>query len=57
MSDASQLRVTVAQWLTPTGHAIQGEGLLPDIEAPAADGRDAPLDAAVQYLLHGPARG
>jgi carboxyl-terminal processing protease len=57
LSDASQLRVTVAQWLTPAGHAIQGEGLLPDVEAPAAEGRDAPLDAAVQYLLHGSAHG
>jgi carboxyl-terminal processing protease len=57
LSDASQLRVTVAQWLTPAGHAIQGEGLLPDVEASAAEGRDAPLDAAVQYLLHGSAHG
>ena len=57
LSDDSQLRVTVAQWLTPTGHAIQGEGLLPDVEVPAAEGRDAPLDAAVQYLLHGSAHG
>jgi carboxyl-terminal processing protease len=57
LSDDSQLRVTVAQWLTPSGHAIQGEGLLPDIEVAAAEGRDAPLDAAVQYLLHGSANG
>jgi len=57
LSDDSQLHVTVAQWLTPTGHAVQGEGLLPDVEAPAVEGRDAALDAAVQYLLHGPANG
>ncbi|MDQ6671730.1 MAG: S41 family peptidase [Chloroflexota bacterium] len=57
LSDASQLRVTVAQWLTPNGHAIQDQGLTPDIQAPAVEGRDAPLDAAVQYLLHGSAHG
>lgn len=57
LSDDSQLHVTVAQWLTPTGHAIQGEGLLPDIEAPVVEGRDAALDAAVQYLLQGSAHG
>jgi carboxyl-terminal processing protease len=57
LSDDSQLHVTVAQWLTPTGHAIQGEGLLPDIETPGAEGRDAPLDAAVQYLQHGSGNG
>jgi carboxyl-terminal processing protease len=52
LSDESQLRLTVAQWLTPSGHAIQGEGLLPDLEVPVVDGRDAALDAAVEYL-HG----
>jgi carboxyl-terminal processing protease len=57
LSDDSQLKVTVAQWLTPSAHAIQGEGLLPDVEAPTVDGNDAPLDAAVQYLLHGSANG
>jgi carboxyl-terminal processing protease len=57
LSDDSQLRVTVAQWLTPSGQAVQGEGLVPDLEVTPADGADAPLDAAVQYLssnvLHG----
>ena len=57
LSDDSQLHVTVAQWLTPGGHAIQGEGLLPDVAAPAVDGQDAALDAAVQYLLQGSAHG
>jgi carboxyl-terminal processing protease len=50
LSDDSELRVTVAQWLTPKGSAIQGQGLQPDVEVSASDGRDAPLDAAVQYL-------
>jgi carboxyl-terminal processing protease len=50
LSDNSQLRITVAQWLTPGGQPIQGEGLVPDIPVEAAEGRDATLDAAVQYL-------
>jgi carboxyl-terminal processing protease len=57
LSDDSQLRVTVAQWLTPSGQAIQGQGLLPDQSVAAEDGRDAPLDAAVQYLLQGLTHG
>ena len=31
LSDQSGLRVTTAQWLTPSGHVIQGQGLTPDI--------------------------
>ncbi len=54
LGDDSQLRVTVAQWLTPGGHPIQGQGLQPDVVVTSQDGRDAPLDAAVQYLsTHG----
>jgi carboxyl-terminal processing protease len=53
LSDDSQLRVTVAQWLTPSGQAIQGHGLVPDQSVAAVDGDDAPLAAAVQYLLRG----
>jgi carboxyl-terminal processing protease len=53
LSDESRLRLTVAQWLTPNGHAIQGEGLLPDVEvASGGDGTDAALDTATQYLLN-----
>ncbi len=50
LSDDSQLRITVAQWLTPSGRPIQGEGLVPDVEVQAHDGEDAALAAAVQYL-------
>jgi carboxyl-terminal processing protease len=57
LSDESQLRITVAQWITPAGHAVQGEGLLPDLEIAAVDGRDAPLEAAVQYLQGSSAHG
>ena len=31
LSDQSGLRVTTAQWLTPSEHPIQGQGLTPDI--------------------------
>lgn len=47
LSDASRLRVTVAQWLTPNGHALQGVGVTPDIEVASA----AALDAATEHLL------
>jgi carboxyl-terminal processing protease len=57
LSDDSRLHLTVAQWLTPSGHVIQGEGLQPDIEVAAVEGRDAPLEAAVEYLLRGQAHG
>jgi carboxyl-terminal processing protease len=50
LSDDSQLRVTVAQWLTPNGTAIQGQGLLPDVEVVPVDGRDAVLDAGIDVL-------
>ena len=51
LSDDSRLRLTVAQWLTPSGHALQGAGLVPDVEVAPVDGSDTPLDAATQYLL------
>ena len=50
LSDASQLRVTVAQWLTPSGQAIQGQGLVPDVDVAPVDGRDAILEAGVDVL-------
>jgi carboxyl-terminal processing protease len=56
LSNDSRLRVTVAQWLTPGRVAIQGAGLSPDIPVAPEEGRDAALDAAVQYLS-GSARG
>ena len=55
LSDGSGLRVTSAQWLTPTEQPIQGVGITPDILAgePAEPpgGPDPALDAAVRYLL------
>jgi carboxyl-terminal processing protease len=56
LSDGSHLRLTIAQWFTPNGHLIEGDGLLPDIEVELtqedlAEGRDPQLDSAITYLL------
>jgi carboxyl-terminal processing protease len=58
LSDGSELRVTIAHWLTPDSRQIQGKGLTPDITVPlTADdvnaGRDPQLDRAVQFFLTG----
>jgi carboxyl-terminal processing protease len=63
LSDKSGLRVTTAQWLTPSEKPIQGVGLLPDqvvelpptatISSEATRADDAQLDAAVRSILGG----
>jgi carboxyl-terminal processing protease len=63
LSDKSGLRVTTAQWLTPSEKPIQGVGLVPDeeivlpptatISSEATRADDAQLDAAVRHLLGG----
>jgi carboxyl-terminal processing protease len=58
LSDGSELRVTVAQWFTPGGRGIHGEGLKPDIEVALTQEdmlaeRDPQLERAVEYLLEG----
>ena len=55
LSDQSSLHVTVARWLTPNRHRIDGQGLLPDIEvllseADRAAGADPQLERAIAYL-------
>jgi carboxyl-terminal processing protease len=52
LSDASQLKVTVAQWLTPSGLVIQGQGLVPDVPVAAGEG-DPVLQAARAALARG----
>lgn len=52
-SDGSTLRVTVAEWFTPSQARIQGEGILPDVEistSATAGDLDPLLDAGVQVL-------
>jgi carboxyl-terminal processing protease len=56
LSDRSNLRVTIARWLTPRGRQIHGQGLQPDIEVTLSDedltaGRDPQLERAIEYLL------
>ena len=56
LSDGSELRVTIAQWLTPNGSFIHKEGIVPDIVVERSQedflaGRDPQLDRAVEYLL------
>ncbi|MEJ2556868.1 MAG: S41 family peptidase [Anaerolineae bacterium] len=55
LTDQSSLHVTVARWLTPKRHRIDGEGLKPDVEViPTEDdragGTDPQLERAVAYL-------
>jgi carboxyl-terminal processing protease len=52
LSDGSSLHVTVAEWLTPNGRQITGQGLQPEVVVElsgddAANGRDSQLDRAV----------
>ena len=47
LADRSSLHVTTAQWFTPDGTQISGQGLAPDI--PIAEGED-PLPAAIAAL-------
>jgi carboxyl-terminal processing protease len=52
LSDGSSLHVTVAEWLTPSGRQLTGQGLQPDVLVElsgedAANGRDPQLDRAI----------
>jgi carboxyl-terminal processing protease len=56
LSDGSELRVTVAEWLTPSKKQITGEGIVPDIyvertQEDFVEGRDPQLERAVETLL------
>jgi carboxyl-terminal processing protease len=55
LSDNSSIHVTIAHWLTPDRHEIEGAGLAPDLEvasSPAAQEQveDPQLEAALHYL-------
>ena len=55
LKDESSIKITIANWLTPKGVLITGEGLTPDIEVIMEDedfqeGRDPQLDRAVEVL-------
>jgi carboxyl-terminal processing protease len=56
LSDDSELRVTIAEWLTPDGDQINGEGIVPDVyvertQEDFVEGRDPQLERAIEYLL------
>ncbi|MBC7260840.1 MAG: S41 family peptidase, partial [Chloroflexi bacterium] len=56
LSDQSALQVTIRRWYTPANRAIDGQGLIPDIEVEltAEDWqaqRDPQLDRAIAYLV------
>ncbi|MBL7057887.1 S41 family peptidase [Patescibacteria group bacterium] len=58
LSDGSQLKVTVAKWLTPDGYNINKEGLEPDFEVEYTKEdyeakKDPQLDAAIEFLKTG----
>ncbi len=58
LSDKSELRVTIAQFFSPKGNAINEVGVAPDIEVKLTDEdviakRDPQLERAVQFLQTG----
>jgi carboxyl-terminal processing protease len=57
LSERSNLRITSAQWLTPSGAPLHGNGLVPDllVEQPdnLAAGQDPQLSAAIHRLVAG----
>lgn len=53
LSDSSSVHVTVAHWITPNGHEINGVGLTPEQIVPHEDERDAPLQEAIRTLTEG----
>ena len=55
LSDGSELRVTIAEWFTPDGNAINEVGIIPNIvvertQADFFDNLDPQLDRAVELL-------
>jgi carboxyl-terminal processing protease len=58
LTDASRLHVTVAKWFTPNNNAIDGKGLIPDIEVlitddDRANNRDPQFERAISFLQDG----
>ena len=55
MAGGTSLKLTVAKWLTPSGHSIMESGLEPDIkvdmqQSDVNNGQDPQLDKALEML-------
>ncbi len=55
LPDGGQLKLTIAHWVLPSGHILEGSGLKPDYEIELSDddiknSRDPQLDKAIQVL-------
>lgn len=51
LSDGSDLKITVARWLTPAKRSIDKEGIQPDVSVEAVEGDpDEQLDKAIELL-------
>ena len=59
LTDGSGVNFTIAQWFTPSGVRIEGEGILPDIiqERTEDDSDDVQLDLAIEILQEQLGRG
>jgi carboxyl-terminal processing protease len=52
LSDGSQIKITVAKWLTPNGRIIEGEGIKPDVEIErTTEDYDNDIDAQLDEAL------
>lgn len=61
MRDGSSVKITIAEWLTPKGRLINGEGIAPDIEIELTkedyeNDEDPQLQKAVELLSENPKR-
>jgi carboxyl-terminal processing protease len=55
LSNGSELRVTIAEWLTPNRKQINGEGIVPDVyvertQEDFVEGLDPQLERAIEYI-------
>jgi len=55
LKDGSQVKITIAKWLTPNGKAIDKEGIMPDIEIKASkediqNNNDVQLQKAIEEV-------
>lgn len=51
LKDGSMLKITIANWITPKGHIIEGNGLTPDIIVKQLEGEeDNQLNKALEIL-------